>query len=311
MKAGEHKDYKTPIPPPEDSWEFKLGVPGWIAGVDGTSGINGHAKQSDIKADQILRRVDMTASFRGEASKGRFGIMGDFLYLSLSDGIGTNTMVKKLDIQLDEVIAELALRWRVVQTERCSLDIFGGVRYVNIHQAAVLQPNDPRINEVATVLSAPGREIIRRLAEDLGSLDRLNADLPVAPLTADQRSRLAQAIGRIAGNADERKEKIEKLLHDALDQRISRTDDWWDPFIGLRGQVSLSEKCYFSAKGDIGGFGVGSDFAWQAEAVFGVSLTPRHYAELGYRALSMDYDKDGLIVDTVTHGAIVTLGMKF
>jgi hypothetical protein len=133
----------------------------------------------------------------------------------------------------------------------------------------------------------------------------------VAPLTADQRSRLAQAIGRIAGNADERKEKIEKLLHDALDQRISRTDDWWDPFIGLRGQVSLSEKCYFSAKGDIGGFGVGSDFAWQAEAVFGVSLTPRHYAELGYRALSMDYDKDGLIVDTVTHGAIVTLGMKF
>ena len=35
------------------------------------------------------------------------------------------------------------------------------------------------------------------------------------------------------------------------------------------------------------------------------------YAELGYRALSFDYDHDGLTYDTITHGAQVTVGIQF
>ena len=309
--GGDSKGFKAPLETPEEKWELKLAVPGWIAGVEGDTGLQSHVSHVDIKADQIIRRVDMTGTIRTELSKGRFGLMGDFIYLSMSDGIGTKTVVKKLDVQLDEIIGELGLRWRVLETERCSLDILGGVRYVNIHQAVALQPNDPRIDEVSTALANAGTLLRLRLARELVSLSGADPNLPIAPLTSEQASRLASAIGKLRGNTAERREKIAELLHDSLNRRISRTDDWWDPYIGLRGRINLNSTWYVSAKGDIGGFGVGSDLAWQAEGVIGVQLSPRHYAELGYRALAMDYDKDGLIMDTVTHGAIATLGISF
>jgi hypothetical protein len=38
---------------------------------------------------------------------------------------------------------------------------------------------------------------------------------------------------------------------------------------------------------------------------------PNKLAELDYRALSFDYDHDGLTYDTITHGAQVTAGIEF
>ena len=68
---------------------------------------------------------------------------------------------------------------------------------------------------------------------------------------------------------------------------------------------------YAIGRGDIGGFGVGSDLMWQAEAALGFQLTRSIFAELGYRALSLDYEKDGLTYDTITHGPQVTVGVQF
>ena len=50
---------------------------------------------------------------------------------------------------------------------------------------------------------------------------------------------------------------------------------------------------------------------WEAEAAFGAQLTRSIYAEAGYRALSFDYEKDGLTYDTITHGVQVTIGLDF
>ncbi len=108
----------------DDRWRFSLAVPGWMAGIKGDVGINGVISGIDVPPDDILRRIDMVASLRGEASKGRFGVMADFLYLSLSDGIGTERSVKKADIQVDQVLGELALRWRLIESPRGSLDVY-------------------------------------------------------------------------------------------------------------------------------------------------------------------------------------------
>jgi hypothetical protein len=96
--------------------------------MEGNTGINGLIAPVDLDPGDIIRHYDMAASFRGEASKGRFGIMGEFLYTSLSDGIGTKTVVKKIDLQVDQMMAELALRWRIIDNPRGSLDLYGGVR---------------------------------------------------------------------------------------------------------------------------------------------------------------------------------------
>ena len=114
---------------------------------------------------------------------------------------------------------------------------------------------------------------------------------------------------------DELKEDISddiaKEVESKLNARAARTDDWWDPFIGLRARYNFNDRFYVTAKGDIGGFGVGSEFTWQAEAALGFHLTQNVFTEVGYRAFGVDYENDGLTYDVVMHGAQVTLGIEF
>jgi hypothetical protein len=66
-----------------------------------------------------------------------------------------------------------------------------------------------------------------------------------------------------------------------------------DPFIDLRLRGRRSKRLEYALRGDLGGFGVGSRFAWQAAAtlgsrfqVFGLEAT----AIGGHRTLSQAYD---------------------
>lgn len=69
-------------------------MPGWIPWLEGDSGVNGTITQLDLGPDEIVPTIDMAAGVRFEAHKGRFSVLGEFLYMSLSDGISTNGVVK-------------------------------------------------------------------------------------------------------------------------------------------------------------------------------------------------------------------------
>jgi hypothetical protein len=280
--------------------------------MNGDMGVNGLTTPIDLGADDIVPKWDMAANIRMEAQKGRLSIMGEFLYTSLSDGVGTNTVVKKLDLQVDTTMGDLGVAWRVIDSPRGYLDVIGGVRYVNLYQKVVTQPNDERIDAVVDSLAAAaGRRLRARVAEILKALAGKDPTLPIAPIDGDKAERLAAAIAKIKGTAAQRKAKIAQQLHDALDSRVARTDDWWDPYIGLRGRYNLNDKFYLTGKGDIGGFTVGCDLTWTAEAALGHQLTPNIFTEIGYRAWGLDYEKDGLLMDMITHGPQVTLGIQF
>ena len=79
----------------------------------------------------------------------------------------------------------------------------------------------------------------------------------------------------------------------------------------IRGRYNFTDRIYFTARGDVGGFGAGADFTWQATAALGMQLNDRMFAEAGYRILGVDYRNDGLIYDVRTHGAEINLGITF
>lgn len=310
--AGDQdKQSVGPIPQHDDRWRFSLAAPGWLAGIEGDVGIGSAVSHVDISPDSIVRRIDMATMLRGEANKGRFGVTGDFMYLSLSDGVGTNTVVKKLDVQVDQIVGDLGLRWRLIEGERGYFDLIGGVRYVNLYQKLALQPNDERIDEVARGLAGAGTVLRVRVSQALTALAGKDPALPIAPLAGGEAARLATAIAKLKGNPAERQAKISRLLRDSLSRTLSRTDDWFDPYVGMRARYNFTDRLYAAAKSDIGGFGIGSDLTWQVEAALGCQLTARVFAEAGYRALGIDYENNGLTYDTTTHGAQVTLGIAF
>jgi hypothetical protein len=100
---------------------------------------------------------------------------------------------------------------------------------------------------------------------------------------------------------------------------VSRTkrdvnEAWVEPFVGLRGRYPLSDAVSAAFRGDIGGFGAGSDFAWQSTAslafefeLFGLPST----GFCGYRALSQDYESGDFAWDVVAHGPIIGIEIRF
>jgi hypothetical protein len=71
--------------------------------------------------------------------------------------------------------------------------------------------------------------------------------------------------------------------------------DWVDPFIGARLRWHPAPGQEVALRGDVGGFGAGSKFTWQALATYnwylGTYQSLMLDGYLGYRALSVDYEQ--------------------
>lgn len=99
----------------------------------------------------------------------------------------------------------------------------------------------------------------------------------------------------------------------------SGTANWVDPLIGLKVRYGIAPGQRLSVRGDIGGFGVGSDFTWQAVATYNYDFGEAYGIDwsgvLGYRALYADYS-DGSGINRYTfnllqHGPLLGLTMRF
>jgi hypothetical protein len=97
---------------------------------------------------------------------------------------------------------------------------------------------------------------------------------------------------------------------------VSGTVDWWDPIIGARLMLPIKDGAWtFNLRGDVGGFGVGSDFAWQLFPYLSWQFGERGSMQAGYRAVSMDYDEGSGLTefkyDVVTQGPQLGVTFRF
>ena len=99
----------------------------------------------------------------------------------------------------------------------------------------------------------------------------------------------------------------------------SQSVSWADPLVGLRLRHQFAPGLNFVASGDVGGFGVGSQFSWQALAAINYDFCVRNNVTwsgmLGYKALSVDYSKGSGLTryeyDMTMHGPILGITARF
>jgi len=104
--------------------------------------------------------------------------------------------------------------------------------------------------------------------------------------------------------------QLSTTLNTKLDQTLSRDDYWLDPYGGLRLRYNFNKTFYTAVRGEVGG-GVDSNLMWEVEGVIGINWTHAIFTEVGYRALSFDYDQSGLLFDAIMHGPQITTGITF
>jgi hypothetical protein len=98
---------------------------------------------------------------------------------------------------------------------------------------------------------------------------------------------------------------------------IDESIAWFDPFIGARFTIPNTGKWTIMLRGDVGGFGVGSQFAWQVRPTVAYSVSKHWSFGVAYWALGMDYvkgaigDRDYFKYDVTTFGPEIGFGYTF
>jgi hypothetical protein len=95
----------------------------------------------------------------------------------------------------------------------------------------------------------------------------------------------------------------------------SKSKQWIDPVVGARVIADLDEHWRFLVRGDLGGFGVGTEFTWFVDASVSYTFVHGIFATLGYRALYLDFDDgsgdDRAKITGILHGPYIGVGVRF
>jgi len=95
---------------------------------------------------------------------------------------------------------------------------------------------------------------------------------------------------------------------------VDESENWVDPLIGSRFGIDLADNWNLTAEGNVGGFGVGSDLAWNVQGFLGYKTSlfglPTTLAA-GYRALHQDYDHNDFKWDVTMYGPVIGAVLRF
>ena len=89
------------------------------------------------------------------------------------------------------------------------------------------------------------------------------------------------------------------------------TTNWVDPVLAARASLRLNDRWSLTGYGDIGGFGVGSEFTWQAIATLDWRISDRFSASVGYRWVQIDYEASRANIDLDMSGPIIGASFRF
>lgn len=99
---------------------------------------------------------------------------------------------------------------------------------------------------------------------------------------------------------------------------LSNTLQWVDPLVGLRLRHEFTPTQSILVRGDVGGFGLGSQFSWQALGIYSYKWKKDGYdlaAVIGYRAIGFNYSTgsgfDANSLDLILHGPVIGFGVRF
>jgi hypothetical protein len=194
-------------------WKHEVAPYLWGSAMDGATAVGPLEADVDVSFGDILENLEMGFMGAYRATRDRWSITVDGIYMGLgAAGRGPAGFVKA-DVDLDQTALEVDVGYEVMER----LVVLGGLRY-----------ND------------------------------LSADVELT--------------GPLGTSKD------------------GTSENWVDPVIGATYTIPFADDWSFTLRGDIGGFGVGSDFAWQGLGTLRWQTSERVGVVAAYRYIHMDYD---------------------
>jgi hypothetical protein len=179
-----------------------------------------------------------------------------------------------------------------------------GLRLKRIRSDGGLDENDLKTSQIVRAVRAQRLALARSTAALAKTTMRAAVGEASQSMVTEAQSKVDQAEQELA-------KAVSANLQANLPTTASFDRDWMDPIIGARWQWNFNENWFLAAKGDIGGFGVGSDFTWNTQATIGYQFTEYFSTELGYRYFDTDYRDGDFSYDIAEHGAFIGFNFTF
>jgi hypothetical protein len=286
---------------PPSGWKFSFTPYGWFTGINGNVTARGHTVDVDESFIEIAEKSDSFAALMGyfEARKGRWGLFTDAVWADLgfpghlnydiNRSVSGNPFARLPDFKA-------TIKGNLKINANAQLD----------YQEAIVQSG--AFYEVAKW----GDSASYTALDVMGSARYWNQDVDLSLRVRGALTAEVQADFRRVGLDLKRKVKGARAV------AVARASDleWVDPVVGGRMRHQFASGSEFNLEGDVGGFGVGSEFSWQAVATYGFDVNVFNTtmrSVVGYRALSVDYSQTGAHgrsgLDWIQHGPV--LGVAF
>jgi len=127
--------------PSPEGWQFSVAPYFFLASLDGTVGVVGQQAQVNARFRDLFRNLDFAAMGQFEARKGNWSFLADVMYMDLSgERVTPSPFFGDIAVEVKELVVEPAVAYRVLKTERGSIDLLGGVRFWHVNTHLTFQP---------------------------------------------------------------------------------------------------------------------------------------------------------------------------
>ena len=131
----------------DEGWEWMVAPYGWFPSIstdlERTEPPEGGAS-TDTKFDDLVDKIDGVFLIHAEGQNEHWGMFTDFVYLSLGDEHDRPRFHTETD--LDMRLFELAAVWNPGEGRYRGLDVFAGLRYIDVDLTVQLDPDNPLFN---------------------------------------------------------------------------------------------------------------------------------------------------------------------
>ena len=132
---------KTPQGGSGSKWEFSVAPYAFFAALDGRVGVVGQTAQVDASFSDIFRNLDFAAMGTFEARKGKWAIVTDAMYMSLSGKkVTPSPFFGDIDVEVKEIVVDPVVAYRVLKLEKAHIDLLGGARFWHVKSHLTFQP---------------------------------------------------------------------------------------------------------------------------------------------------------------------------
>jgi len=273
---------EAPPPPVVQPWcetpaplELRIGLPGWLAGLSGDTGVKGVVDNVDVSFDQLLRHLThvpivLSADIRYQ----RWEIFGDGQYMEVgASATLPGLLFTNANLHLISALAEGFVGYRLINCNKASFSLFAGARYTYMDgDLSIFDNGDARL------------VILRRLLGIRKKLDFSGSTGWVDPVIG--------ARGKV---------KIWKATSLYAEGDVGGFDANSGSAFEVHRQGRTLVKTPISSE----------DWSYQIQGGLEFQVTRWLWTQIGWRYLKYDYVTGGFTNKTALNGPFINTGLNF